>query len=527
MVYIPPGIPAKMKKQVASLLSDVFTFAKLHQVQDKETKKPIPFNPLPMQDKIFEAVNAGHKRILILKARQVAATTGCKMVLHHRAYITQHEAMHAIVSMRDDSAASLMNDNRRWIKDPPDLLKRELDTSAKKHIVYADTGASIQAFTSRSTTGLRSFTPAAVLISEAAYAPDLEEVLAQADAAVGDGLLMVESTAANPNDFFSNLVRGAPENGWHLITMFWHEHPAYEDPPNTFDADEFEKTLSDTEKALLIAYSLNLGQLHWRRRTLNRLGSEHKFKREYPGSIDDCFIDREGSYYEDVLLSQINVIDYNSVKDSQGRELEAPQPLDRYVMGVDIGGGVGGDYSALCVVSVGTMQPVYIERNNRMTPQHWAHRVIAIGSRYNEALVLAESNNHGHAFLLEMQSCGYRQQWRDPKTSKPWTTTLPSKLDAFSTLREALPLIRMIDRATWLELRSLTIPSGKVTPEAPKGGNDDCAMALALAYRCLRDIPASWRTSANESAGVRVQDLLASSRARRIKSANNPFQKWS
>jgi hypothetical protein len=83
----------------------------------------------------------------------------------------------------------------------------------------------------------------------------------------------------------------------------------------------------------------------------------------------------------------------------------------------------------------------------------------------------------------------------------------------------------MLDRATWLELRSLTIPPGKVTPEAPKGGNDDCAMALALAYRCLRDIPASWRTSANESAGVRVQDLLASSRARKIRSASNPFQK--
>ncbi len=91
-----------MAGEVGALLSDVSGFAQLHRVQDKDSKRPIPFRPSPMQRRIFDAVKAGHNRIVILKARQVYATTGAKMVLHWLAYTTPHEAMHAVVSMRDD-----------------------------------------------------------------------------------------------------------------------------------------------------------------------------------------------------------------------------------------------------------------------------------------------------------------------------------------------------------------------------------------------------------------------------------------
>jgi len=475
-----------------------------------------------MQEKIFKAVEAGHKRIACIKARQVYCTTGCKMVLHHMAYTTPHAAMHAVVSMRADSASMLLDDNRRWLEDPPALLQRPIKTKARNNIVYEDTGASIRSFTSRSATGLRSFTPVAAVISEAAFAPDLEEVIAQADAAVGDGLLIIESTADNPADFFSQLIRGAPENGWHLITMWWWEHPAYCDSPDVIPAD-FEASLTDYEKGIRDEYVLSLGQLHWRRRTEKRIGSSYKFRREYPACLDDCFLDREGGYFEDELLGDIHVVEHNLHGNQHGREIEPPHPHDRYVMGVDIGGGVGGDYSALCVVSVSTRQVVYTERNNRITPAAWAHRVIQVASRYNQALVLGESNNHGHAFLLEATTCGYRNLWANPKTGKPWVTTLQSKLDAFDTLRESLQIIQILDRPTWLELRSLTIPQGKVAPEAPKGGHDDAAMACALAYRCLRDIPPSWRTQAAVSQRTRIDDLISASRARRIRSSALPF----
>ena len=520
--FIPGRVPPGMQLQVGGMLADLPAFCQLHRVQDKDSKRPVPFVPSPMQTKIFEAVAAGYKRILVFKARQVYATTGCKMVLHHLAYTTPHEAMYAVVSMRDDSATALLDDARRWLEDPPALLQRPIRTKARSRIQYDDTGASLQAFTSRSSTGLRSFTPAAAVLSEAAFAPDLEETLAQLDAAVGDGLLILESTANNPADFFSQMVKAAPENGWRLITMYWWEHPAYCDPPEMVPAD-FMGTLTDYEKDIQREYGLTPGQLHWRRRTEARIGSTYKFRREYPACMDDAFIDREGGYFEETLMGDIHVVEHALHGNAHGREIEAPQPHDKYVMGVDIGGGVGGDYSALCVVSVSTRQVVYAERNNRITPAAWAHRVIQVASRYNQALVLAESNNHGHAFLLEMDTCGYRQQWRNPRTGKPWVTTLQSKLDAFDTLRESLQLMSILDRPTWLELRSLTIPPGKVAPEAPKGAYDDAAVACALAFRCLRDVPGSWRTQALHSNRTRIDDLITKARARRIRSSVLPF----
>lgn len=521
-VFIPGSVPPALHGQVAQLIARADPFSRMHKVQDKATKRPVPFIPSPMQTKIFDAVEAGHSRIAVIKARQVYATTGCKMVLHQMAYSTPYAAMHAVISMREDSATSLLDDNRRWLEDVPALLKRPIRTKARAKVVYDDTGASLQAFTSRSATGLRSFTPTAAVISEAAFAPDLEETIAQADAAVGDGLLIIESTANNPADFFSQLIRGAPENEWHLITMWWWEHPAYDDAPAMIP-NGFEHSLTEYETGIRDEYHLSLGQLHWRRRTEKRLGSTHKFRREYPACLDDCFLDREGGYFGDDVLSDIHVVEHTLHGDNHGREIEAPHHHDKYVMGADIGGGVGGDYSALCVVSVSTRQVVYTERNNTSTPAAWAHRVIQVASRYNQALVLAESNNHGHAFLLEMNNCMYRNQWLNPKNGKPWVTSLQSKLDAFDTLREALKLVQILDRPTWLELRSLTIMPGKVAPEAPKGSHDDSAMACALAFRCLRDVPSTWRTHALQSSRTRIDDLIAASRARRIRSSSLPF----
>jgi hypothetical protein len=523
VTYVPPSVPPQLTHKVSRLVGDLDLFARIHKVQDKDSKRPISWDTAPMQEKIFAAVEAGHKRIACIKARQVYCTTGCKMVLHHMAYTTPHAAMHAVVSMRADSASMLLDDNRRWLDDPPALLQRPIKTKARNNIVYEDTGASIRSFTSRSATGLRSFTPVAAVISEAAFAPDLEETIAQADAAVGEGLLILESTANAPGDFFSKLITDAAsgEGEWHLITMWWWEHPAYTDSPDMIPAD-FESTLSEEEQKIRVEYNLTLGQLHWRRRKISSIGSKHKFQREYPGCLDDCFLGREGGYYDDEVMQDITVLDHAAIGAHAGREIESPHPHDRYVMGVDIGGGVGGDYSALCVVSVATHQPVYFERSNRVTPADWAHRAVQVASRYNQALMLYESNNHGHAFGLELGYTRYTQQWRDPK-GKPWVTTLKSKLDAFDTLREALSAIQVMDRVTWLELRSLTIPPGKVAPEAPKGGYDDAAVAIALAYRCLRDVPSSWRTHAVHSKGVRVDTLLTKARARRIRAAGLPF----
>lgn len=488
--FVPASVPTKYRKnhKLLGKLARLGEFARMHKVQDKDSKVEVPFIPLPMQAKIFAAVEAGHKRIAVIKARQVSATTGCKMVLHHMAYVTHTAAMYAVVSMRADSAEALLDDHRRWLKHPPVALQRKLKTASATALVYEDTGAGIKAFTSRSPTGLRSFSPAGALLSEFAFAPDQEELLAQAISAVGEGVLIIESTANNPGDTFSKIVSGGTNDGWHVVTMWWHEHPAYSDAvPSGF-------VPTDAELQLQAKYDLTLGQLHWRRRKINELKSEVKFRREYPACLDDCFLSREGGYFAEEEMCDIAVRDFPN---EECRELEAPVQHDFYVLGADVGGGVGGDYSTIAVISVATNQPVFMYRSNTIKPKAFAQKIVEVGSRYNSALVIAEFNFEGNSVYDELNACGYPNIWYGID-GKPWRTSQSSKIMAYDALRNAVQLIRALDRITYMEMRSLTVMPGKVTPEAPKGSHDDSSMALALAYRALCDIPSHWRANARK-----------------------------
>jgi hypothetical protein len=102
-----------------------------------------------------------------------------------------------------------------------------------------------------------------------------------------------------------------------------------------------------------------------------------------------------------------------------------------------------------------------------------------------------------------------------------WTTTAKSKIDAYDTLREmvANQILFRLDQSTLQELRSIQIL--KVTPEAPSGLHDDLAMALALAYRAVRDTSPSLRREATEH---RMTDAIKAARVRRIRKSATPWR---
>jgi hypothetical protein len=60
VAFVPGAVPIPHRAAVAQLVSDADKFARLHRVQDKDSKQLVPFVPLPMQVMIFEAVKAGH-----------------------------------------------------------------------------------------------------------------------------------------------------------------------------------------------------------------------------------------------------------------------------------------------------------------------------------------------------------------------------------------------------------------------------------------------------------------------------------
>lgn len=520
MPYIPPQTPKQYASAWAEVLSDLPKFAQLLKIKEKAGTAYIPFAANDAQKSLWQTLDS-HSRVLVVKARQVGVSTAVRAWQFHRAYTASGPETYALLSVHERSAKTLRRLDRAWQQQLHQMVPRDLQIDSAEETIYADTGAGVAAYTTGGRYGTRSFSHTGAHLTEFAFYADAAEVLAQTLATASEhGSVVIESTADRPGSIFEKLALGAPGNGWTIWTYWWWQHAPYAAPalPAGWAPTAEEETLRGR-------YGLTDLQLAWRRAKILELGSLEKFRREYPACLEDAFVAGAGGYYDHSVLDGIQVVEpslLGAVAGMEGTQIEAPQPADHYVMGVDVGAGVGGDYSAMVVVSATTHQVVYTARSNTCTPVQWAHEVVRVASRYNQALVLTESNNHGNVVLHELSLCRYRNLWAHPKTGKPWVTTLPSKLEAHSALRENLQLMQILDRNTWLELRSLVVPGGKVAPEAPEGGHDDLAMATALACRALADIPPSWRVAPALASATRVDTLLQQARARRIRSTS-PF----
>lgn len=194
---------------------------------------------------------------------------------------------------------------------------------------------------------------------------------------------------------------------------------------------------------------------------------------------------------------------------------EAPRKRGprRYVIGVDVGDGLGQDRSVIEVVRVGTVEEPQEEVAQYVTdstsPSDLANLVYAIGMAYKdadgiEALVAVETNNHGLSTQDKLQKqLGYQHQYiweildarnlEERHTKRiGWMTTnrtRPMILDQLYTALTTLdPITNLPDYLTHSpflheELKDFTKPPGGSLweAEAARGCHDDAVMAAAIA----------------------------------------------
>jgi len=170
-----------------------------------------------------------------------------------------------------------------------------------------------------------------------------------------------------------------------------------------------------------------------------------------------------------------------------------PVPGRRYVVGADPAeGNPMSDQSALEVLDVNSGEEV-VSLAGRYEPATFAAHVDTVGRWYNQAAVLVERNNHGHAVLLWLRDNSrlFRLGGHDGNTG--WHTTKKGKALLYDGAGEALR-----DRETVLHgpgtFSQLASIEG-ATQRAPEGLHDDRATAFTLALagrvRLLTMYPAS------------------------------------
>ena len=502
-------LPKRLRIELEPVLRDPLKFVQLLKIQDKRSGKLVRFSPNTEQVSLLKKLGR-HDKVIILKPRQIGISTVLRAYALWRTYRTKDPLKFGVISFHERSAKHLRKMDSRMHNSLPDALRRNLEIDNSTTMEFAVTGAQLSSFTAGSKGGTRSFSLSSVHLSEFAFYDDGAEMLAQVVATIGEGQIIIESTPNKPGDTFHRLIMGAPENGWHLVTYWWHDHQMYRLPA----PKDFEPTAE--EERLERMYGCDWDQLNWRRRQIATIGLE-KFRREYPGSLDDAFHFAASTYFTQEEIREIEPVHF----DGEERLYHDPEAQDVYAMGVDVAAGVGGDYSAISVISMATFQPVYHYRSNSVSPSTFTDTVLRVAQWFNGARVLCESNNHGHVVLYRLRHMGYKNLWLSHDL-KDWTTTTKSKLDAYETLREYVTqgMIMKMDAQVLAELGSLVVT--RVTPEAPKGMHDDLAMSMALAYRCLRDIPRRKLTLARRNL---MDVLISETRTRKNRDQPIPWKK--
>lgn len=478
-----PLTSEQIREHVQAVEADFLRFAeRLEIVTAQGQVRPLACTPAQLR--VVQALERG-SNVVVVKARQLGITTVCAAYLFWRAYTSKTPTNTASVLHKMEAAREVFTKITSFYDSIPVPIRRKLCAKTAHQIKFKPSKASYFAGTAGGHGGLRSFSLHLAHLSELCFYDDPEEVLANTIAALNGNQIIIESTCQQYGDAVHSLVdraqKGELPGRWELLFFPWHEHGDYsQDPPPTWSP-------TPRELEYQRVYKLTLAQLYWRNQKVLEIGND-KFRTEYPSSLDELFEQRSGSYYTSEDLENTTVIPSVALTDW---EIEPPQKGVQYAIGVDVSAGIGRDYSVAYVLSKKTRRPVYIFRSNEATPVILARRLQHLAAYYHNALVLVESNSWGLPVLNELRHLGGVRQWM--RAGKPWTTTAQSKLLLHEDLKTAIRRgeIPLLDYGVVSELRALALPEAGLAPESVRGarGHSDAAMALGLAWQCLKAVP--------------------------------------
>lgn len=427
------------------------------------------------------------KRNIVLKARQLGITTyiAARYFIHT---ITQPGTTTVQVAHNQDAAEEIFKIVHRFWEHLPEATKRgALVTSHAnvREIVFPGMDSEYRVATAADPNAGRGMTIHHLHCSEVSRWPrDGADTLASLRAAVPeDGEVVLESTPNGASGIFYEEWQKAEETGYTR-----HFFPWWFDDNYVVDLRKMA-VLPYTEEELDLAERAGLSeaQIGWRR--IHRAQLRDLAEQEFPEDAVSCF-----------KASAECVFDLDAVRqalDATGEPIEMqdnrrlltwmpPQAAKQYIIGVDpAGGGAEGDYACAEVVDrASAMQCA--ELHGHFAPRELAGKVKELGRKYNDALIVVERNNHGHAVLTCMED--YPNLFHEGK-QPGWLTSAVSRPAMIENLAEILVTQPLLLHSPKLlnECRTFVRHADGSTAAAP-GSHDDCVMAMAIALGARKSV---------------------------------------
>lgn len=305
--------------------------------------------------------------------------------------------------------------------------------------------------------------------------------------------VVIESTANGAQGWFYEKYKSALSDRDPYTAHFfsWLEQPEYRAELAPGERIEPE---NDRERELVEKHGATPEQLKWYRGKVADKNAD-LVDQEYPVDPETCWL-TSGRLYFDVDRTKLLLASASEpiATRAVGREgshavfriWKHAEPGKAYVVTADPSEGVGGDPGAIVVHERATGEHV-ATIHGQLSTWEMARVLVDVGRQYNDALVVVERNNHGHAVLQALDRVHeYPRIFRGRDKRHGWLNTEVTRATAlegiFDAHREGT--WSSPDRTSLAEmLRFIVTASGR--PEAAAGDHDDLVMAHAVALDVL------------------------------------------
>ena len=436
----------------------------------------VEFVPHPEQDQMLEDLGTGSD-VLVLKPRQIGSSTVVAAYLLWLWLTSPDPVTIVVLSYKQKSAKHLLGMVRGFYDRLPAPLQLPLGRDTQDRLILEESGAEIMAVGAKDDEGTRSFTANVIWLSEFAFLPHAEELLAAAAGSLtASGQMIAESTANFWDDaMHQEIVKVERGDSDYLFRFFpWSMHDEYRVTGDTIAPTQ-------EEQAWMELHDLDIEQLAWWRRKVRKLGVS-KARREFPLTVSEAYSQGSGQFFPDADLEHLSLMDGTS---SGTHRHEPYNPAHAYSAGFDPSAGIGRDASSLTVYNntTGRVAATWVEKVH--TVEDALTTLGALCVEYNAVLAI-ENNNHGHTYnssIMELGAGAGVRLWLD-RAGKPWTATAKSKDILWASLKKSVQSgsVTAVDTVTLSDLKKVQVDQHeRVQLPRTKAGHCDSAVSFALA----------------------------------------------
>jgi Terminase large subunit, T4likevirus-type, N-terminal/Terminase RNaseH-like domain len=447
----------------------------------------IDFEPYEYQERLIQAYNDNKQCIAMLPRQMGKTTCATGYLLWYTMFVPEAQVL--IAAHKYEGAQDIMNRYRYGYENLPDFIRAGVYSYNRNTIEY-DNGARIQATTTTENTG-RGKSLSLIYCDEFAFVQPPEKAkefwTALSPTLSTGGKCIITSTPNSDEDQFAMIWTEANKrfddhgnetkvgvNGFFSYFAHWSEHP---------DRDE-----------------------EWAKVEKAKIGDE-RFRREF-----EC----EFLIYDETLINSVKLAELKGEEPvmtmGQTRWYKDINPHGTYLVALDPSLGTGGDYSAIEVYEMPSMEQVAEWRHN-LTPvqaqvKHLREICKYIHDRGEERggipqiYYSMENNTVGEAALICVNNLGEEnipglflsepiRKGHVRRFRKGFNTTHKTKILACSQLKHMIEQRKMVIKSKPLVSELKTFIATGVGFKAKSGEHDDLVSATLLIMR-MADILADW-----------------------------------